>query len=209
MDDARFVALCSHYKDTCDIHKNSVKRRNTIFYLLLIVLAIFTLQLSSSQLATSIVSAYILKIAGIRISNNVEFISTLLWLLLLGLLSRYYQVVFEIERQYSYLEVLENELSKQYQNSDVYTRESEFYLKDYPVYLDWVSFLYDFFFPLLVLLCITLRINNELAGLSMIKVNNFINIVCFFVSAIATLLYFYRLHRKVIKTLVEKIKNIF
>jgi hypothetical protein len=49
--------------------------------------------------------------------KNVDFISTLLWLFMLGFTTRYYQVVLEIERQYSYLHTLEEKLNNFYPES--------------------------------------------------------------------------------------------
>jgi hypothetical protein len=111
MEETKFNNLCSHYKDTFDIHQATIKQRDTLFYSLLVILAVFTLQLSSTDMVSGIVSDYINKATGITLGRSADFISTLLWLLLLGFTTRYYQVVLEIERQYSYLHALEEKLN--------------------------------------------------------------------------------------------------
>lgn len=103
---AKFNNLCSHYKDTFYIHRASIKQRDILFYGVLIILSIFTLQLSSIEAVANIVNGYVNKSIGIKLGHNVEFISTLLWFLLLGFSTKYYQLVIEIQGQYDYLHVL-------------------------------------------------------------------------------------------------------
>ncbi|SSC10298.1 hypothetical protein [thiotrophic endosymbiont of Bathymodiolus puteoserpentis (Logatchev)] len=103
MEEAKFNNLCSHYKDSFDIHLASIKQRDKLFYWLLIIMAVFTLQLSSTDIVVNVVNDYINKAVGIKLGKSADFIATLLWLLLLGFTTRYYQVVLEIERQYGYL----------------------------------------------------------------------------------------------------------
>jgi hypothetical protein len=103
MEEAKFNNLCSHYKDSFDIHLASIKQRDKLFYWLLIIMAVFTLQLSSTDIVVNVVNDYINKAVGIKLGKSSDFIATLLWLLLHGFTTRYYQVVLEIERQYGYL----------------------------------------------------------------------------------------------------------
>lgn len=128
MEEAKFNNLCSHYKDTFDIHRGSIKQRDALFYGLLVILAVFTLQLSSTEVVVSVVNDYVNKTTGIKLGKSADFISTLLWLLLLGFTTRYFQVVLEIERQYGYLHALEERLNGYYSESNVFTREGKSYL---------------------------------------------------------------------------------
>ncbi|CAC9649860.1 hypothetical protein, partial [uncultured Gammaproteobacteria bacterium] len=41
MEEAKFNNLCSHYKDSFDIHLASIKQRDKLFYWLLIIMAVF------------------------------------------------------------------------------------------------------------------------------------------------------------------------
>ena len=147
MEEAKFNNLCSHYKDSFDLHRSSIKQRDLLFYCLLIILAIFTLQISSAETVVNIVNEYVTKISGVKIGNNLGFISTLIWLLLLGFSTRYFQVVLEIERQYEYLQALEIQLNSYYSGSKAFTREGKAYLSKYPLFSNWVWLLYTLFFP--------------------------------------------------------------
>ena len=115
MEESKFNSLCSHYKDTYEIHRATIKQRDTLFYGLLLILAVFTLQLSSTDAVAKIVVEYVSKTTGIKLGKNVDFLSTLLWFVLIGFSIRYFQVVVEIERQYGYMYALEEELNLHYQ----------------------------------------------------------------------------------------------
>lgn len=154
MEEVKFNNLCSHYKDTFDIHQASIKQRDTLFYGLLIILAVFTLQLSSTEVVVSVVNDYVNKTTGIKLGKSADFISTLLWLLLLGFTTRYYQVVLEIERQYGYLHALEEKLNGYYPESKAFTREGKSYLSKYPLFSNWIWLLYTVFFPSLIIFCV-------------------------------------------------------
>lgn len=59
--EAEFNNLCSHYKDTYEIHLASIKQRDTLFYALLVILAFFSLQVTSTELVNGALSNYVNK----------------------------------------------------------------------------------------------------------------------------------------------------
>ena len=107
LGDAEFNNLCSHYKDTYEIHLSIIKQRDTLFYVLLVILALFSLQVTSTDLVNTAISSYVNKQLDISLNKNPNLLGTLLWLLLLGFSSKYYQTVIQIERQYNYIQHLE------------------------------------------------------------------------------------------------------
>lgn len=193
MEEAKFNNLCSHYRDTFDVHRTSRKQRDTLFYGLLIILSVFTLQLSSTEAVTIIVSEFISKSTGIKLGGNIDFISTFLWLFMLGFTTRYYQLVIEIERQYSYLHVLEKNLNTFYPGSKVFTREGEFYLSNHPRFSNWVWSLYTLVFPILIIFCVFMRIFSQVEVINFIEVNQLIDFICFLIVEISSILYIYEL----------------
>ncbi|CAC9639832.1 hypothetical protein [thiotrophic endosymbiont of Bathymodiolus puteoserpentis (Logatchev)] len=204
MEEAKFNNLCSHYKDTFDIHRASIKQRDTLFYGLLVILAIFTLQLSSTEMVVGVVNDYVNKATGIKIGKSADFVSTLLWLLLLGFTTRYYQVVLEIERQYGYLHILEKKLNSYYPETKVFTREGKSYLSKYPLFSNWVWFLYTIFFPSLIIFSVIMRGNSEIREMQSIEVNQIIDFVCYLVIATSSILYIYRLHESSIQNITNR-----
>ena len=205
MEESKFNNLCSHYKDTFDIHRASIKQRDTLFYGLLVILAVFTLQLSSTEVVANIVDEYVSKTTGVKLGKNIDFISTLLWFLLLGFSTRYFQVVLEIERQYQYLHGLEKQLNKYYPNSKAFTREGISYLGKYLLFSRWVWLLYTLLFPLIILFCIAIRIKGQLDSSQVIQANQIIDFVCFLMVGISTILYVHRLHESAINKCLKKI----
>jgi hypothetical protein len=206
MEQAKFNNLSSHYKDSFDIHRATIKQRDTLFYGLLVILAIFTLQLSSADTVANIVNEYVNKISGVKIGNNVDFISTLLWLVLLGFSTRYFQVVLEIERQYGYLHQLEELLNSYYPETKAFTREGKSYLSKYPLFSNWVWLLYTFFFPVLILVSVIAKIQGEFEVGEAIGFNQAIDFTCYLIIGTSSILYIYRLHESGIQSLIEKIK---
>ena len=204
MEEVKFSNLCSHYKDTFDIHLASIKQRDTMFYGLLIILSVFTLQLSSTEVVVSVVNDYVSKTVGVKLGNSADFVSTLLWFLLLGFTTRYFQIVLEIERQYGYLHTLEEKLNSFYPESKVFTREGKSYLSKYPLFSNWVWFLYTMFFPSLIIFCVVMRIIGEIKGMKSIEVNQVIDFTCFLIIGISSILYMYRLHESGIENLINR-----
>ncbi len=204
MDEVKFNNLCSHYKDTFDIHRATIKQRDMLFYGLLVILAVFTLQLSSSEMVVNVVNDYINKSIGIKLGNNADFVTTLLWLLLLGFSTRYFQIVLEIERQYGYLHALEEELNGVYSESKAFTREGISYLRNYPLFSNWVWLLYTIFFPILIIFCVIVRINSEIESMKAIEVNQIIDFTCYLVVGTSSILYIYRLHESSIQNITNR-----
>ncbi len=194
MEEAKFNNLCSHYKDSFDIHLASIKQRDKLFYWLLVIMAVFTLQLSSTDIVVNVVNDYANKAVGIKLGKSSDFISTLLWLLLLGFTTRYYQVVLEIERQYGYLHALEEKLNGYYPETKVFTREGSSYLSKYPLFSNWVWFLYTVLFPCLIVFSVIMKGYSEISEMQSIEVNQIIDFVCYLVIVTSSILYIYRLH---------------
>ena len=204
MEEAKFNNLCSHYKDTSDIQQATIKQRDMLFYRLLVILAVFTLQLSSTDMVSGIVSDYINKATGITLGRSADFISTLLWLLLLGFTTRYYQVVLEIERQYRYLHALEEKLNSYYSGTKVFTREGKSYLRKYSLFSNCVWFLYTVIFPAFIISFIIIKAKSEINGMKSIEINQIIDFPCCFIITIISILYIYRLHESSIQNITNR-----
>jgi len=204
MEEAKFNNLCSHYKDSFDIHLASIKQRDKLFYWLLVIIAVFTLQLSSTDIVVNVVNDYINKVAGIKLGKSSDFISTLLWLLLFGFTTRYYQVVLEIERQYGYLHTLEEKLNGYYLETKIFTREGKSYLSKYPLFSKWVWLFYTVFFPCLIVFSVIMKGCSEIRGMQSIKVNQIIDFACCLVIATSSILYIYQLHESSIKNITNR-----
>lgn len=207
MEDVKFSSLCSHFKDTFDTHKASLRKRDILFYLLLVTLSIFTLQLSSTDTVQSIVTGYLDKNAGIKLAGSKDFISTLLWLLLFGFSIKYYQAVMGIERQYKYLHALENEINKHYEiNSVAFTREGKCFYSNQSLFSNWIWVVYTLFFPALIIFCINIKLINKITSMEKMTYYSIIDFSCLFMISVSAILYIHSLHIDFIKKFASKLK---
>lgn len=209
LGEAEFSNLCSHYKDTFDIHLACTKQRDTLFYALLVILALFSLQVTSADLINTTLSTYANKELDIAIDKNSNLFGTLLWLLLFGLSTKYYQAVIQIERQYDYLHHLEEILSSRYPGTRAFTREGKSYISEYPLFSQWMSFLYTITFPLIILVCIGLRMRSELNSHETLGLSLLPCFISYLLVGTSTILYIGKLHAAFFRKLLTFTLNAF
>lgn len=203
LGETEFNNICSHYKDTYEIHLASIKQRDTLFYALLVILALFSLQVTSTDMVNSALSSYVNKQLDISIDKNSNLFGTLLWFLLFGFSSKYYQTVIQIERQYDYIHHLEEIVSSKYPRTRAFTREGKSYLNEYPLFSNWIWFLYTLAFPLIILLCISIRIYGELANYESLGISLLPGFVCYLLVGASTILYIGKLQGSSLRTLLS------
>lgn len=165
-----------------------------LFYALLIVLALFSLQVTSSEFVNNALGSLVKKQLDISIDKRSNLFSTLLWFLLFGLSSKYYQIVLQIERQYDYIHHLEEIINNKYVGTRAFTREGKSYLGEYPLFSNWIWILYSLAFPLIILLCITIRIHGELKNYEIIGLSLMPMFISYLLVGTSTILYLGKLH---------------
>ena len=135
-----------HYKETYALSKKAQERRNKNFVLLCILEVISFLMIWNPSFICGLLNdAVKLKLENtIQISNSI--LQTFVWILLAYVLIRYVQDVMYIERQYGYIDKLENEIAGLLEK-DIFSREGDGYLKDYPLVLNIVDLFYKMFCP--------------------------------------------------------------
>lgn len=150
---AKFAALCTHYKDSYDLQDGRLRCRDRLLFSLLCILCLFIMQ--SSGAATKLAEEYAIKQLGISLVDFRDFISPLLWFSLVGWGLRYFQINVVIERNHAYLHKLEEEINIHYSGGVAYTREGKSYLNKYPLFSNWLCFIYTSIFPIfLILICL-------------------------------------------------------
>jgi len=203
--EASFNTLASHYKDTYDIHLNTLKERNRLFFFLLVIVSVFIIQFQNSSLVHEVFNGIIVQKIGSPI-NLSGFIPVLLWLVLMGTSLRYFQINIQIERQYGYLHALEEELNKEYDNSVAFTREGKSYLSNYPIFSNWICLLYTLIFPIGLLISILYRIPIDIKSWP----PTLMDICCFVAYEIigtTTILYLIKMHWKDENWLTKKFRG--
>lgn len=160
-DNIKFQVLHAHYDDTFANIKESIRLRDKLTLLTLLVLGLVVLCTIWPTSALDAMSQAVSHKYGVVFDLNVSLVTTFLWFALLGVIVRYTQVVIYIERQYAYIHKVEGVLAKYYDDMVSFTREGKSYLEQYPTYSNWTCFLYTNVFPLIVAVIILMKIGYE------------------------------------------------
>lgn len=182
----------------------TLRQRDILFYILLAATAAFSLQAASPEAANSALTEYIANAVGVKVSKDSRLLDSMLWFLLLGTSTRYFQLNVQIERQYEYLHGLESYLNKYFPRTSVFTREGISYLENYPLFSNWIWFLYTIAFPVLLLAAITVRIKLQLSSAIQLTSIAF-DTTCYFLVGTSATLYLVRMHRSWIKSLAVRL----
>ena len=119
-----------------------------------------------------------------------------IWIVIAYISVRYIQAVIYIERQYTYISIIEKEVSEIIE-WDYFNRESGFYLGKYPKILDLVHIFYTWIIPILIMLINILKILLEIISFTTILPLVFDLICCVFCIVIFLLYQFFmHFHRK-------------
>ena len=136
-----------HYKDSFDLLKGSLKKRDIYTVVILILAAILFLQIQSpndaEHVATSIIQNYINDL-----SINFKYVNSILIFTYLWIVMQYYQIVLLIERNYTYIHKLEKTLSED--GVFLIQREGVNYLQSYPWMKSFVNIIYKLLFPIMI-----------------------------------------------------------
>lgn len=191
-----FEKLCEHYRDTFEGHVTMLDRRNRLFFLLLISVGLFTVNITATDVSAAVISQVVEKSAGIKLGSGPEVFSSLLWLAVAGMAIRYFQLAVQIERQYEYLHALETEINKHYQEGSIaFTREGVSYNSNYPIFSSWLGFFYTKVFTALLAIIAIANIYTEICSDTW-TVNTLIDISCFLILEITIILYMVFQNRK-------------
>lgn len=152
-----------HYKDTQEIIRGFVAKRDKYTIILLCVVAVISYVTIDAAACSRIINEILNDKFGLSAISfqviNAIFLSILLFVSL-----QYYQICLNIEKWYRYIHNVENTLSEMSQmNID---RESKSYLNNYPKTQDLAHSLYTYIFPFIIIaisiykLVIELHSNN-------------------------------------------------
>jgi hypothetical protein len=151
--------LYDHYKETNFLQLEAIKSRNTAFILLCIgITLLFCFLLDPVGVFESIYEM-IKEYFSLELPFKSTIIQSFVWVMVLYFFIRYIQTSIYIERQYKYLEELEDTISKNYEIK--FYRESKNYEDNYPKILKIISVIYVWVFPILSIFIIALKIYFE------------------------------------------------
>lgn len=186
--------IYDHYKETCSIIRDAIKFRDRLMLFVIITLAFFSFQSFFPITSNQVVSELLTFKFGLNLQFNFAFLGSIIWFLLLVFVLRYFQTAVFIERQYKYIHKLEDQLNKELKE-DIITREGKSYLSKYPLFSDWMCFLYTMFFPILLFLITLTKIISEWVNFcNSFSINIIIDSIIFLILAISIFLYVKMLH---------------
>lgn len=191
--DEKFKALSDHYRDTFSLIHGYLKRRDRYFAASLGVSIVMLFQIAAPESSDRLIAVVIGRQVGVDL-NDRAIVGTIVWLLLLAFAFRYFQLVVLVNRQYKYLQFVEDALSAEY-DKVLFTREGRWYLDRYPAFSNWTHFLYRVAFPGLMLAVATAKVWSDTAqgwpgwGACCLSASLILNVVIYLVVAISILLY--------------------
>lgn len=156
-----------HYKDTYANQLVNIQERNRLTSALLILMVLLLALVVEPSTIEEKANIYLNGIVD-GLSFDLSSINTIIIFVSLWLLVRYYQVVMQIEKIYSYLHECEEVLSKD--GNYVINREGAYYLKSYPWLKDVVNFCYVFILPIAIITIAVVRIVTEWHWIGWLKV---------------------------------------
>jgi hypothetical protein len=196
--------LYDHYKESFLLSKKDQSDRNKFFIILIVLITLMFLLFIEPDKTLGLCRSFLKENFKIDLSYSVYTIQSLLWVLFYYFTMSYYQKSMYIERQYHYIHKLEEELSKTI--NPLLNREGVNYLNNYPLFGDFVDFVFKYIFPILNIIIVIIKITNE-----WITTKNIFNIIINIIFAIAiiimTVLYLAFLHPK-FQNIINKIFNV-
>lgn len=183
-----------HYKDSNQNLKESQKRRNISFIALCLLETLSFLMIYIPDIICVILNAGINQQFNSDVHFSVDIIQTFIWLLIAYIFVRYAQDTVYIERQYNYIAHLEKAIRTETE-SNIFNREGETYLSDYPAILNFIDLFYKMFSPILFTIINIARIQYEWYTVN--EISFICDLTIFTVIFCTTWLYFFYVHSKI------------
>lgn len=201
--------LYDHYKESNSLRKQAEKDRNKFFVLLCVFEMLSFLVWVNPVKAMALMTLAIILGSGIDGKDTLDTISgwdaqflfgntvlqTFLWVLIVYATVRYVQATMYVERQYSYLDSLENAISQK-TNGMIFSREGANYRgnNNYPMVLNFIDLYYKMFSPILFLAINTMRIRMEWTQQSTVTLSLICDSILYLAVLIVTWFYFFEIH---------------
>lgn len=194
--------LYDHYRETFSLSKAAQERRNKSFIYLCILEALAFFIVIDPENMFKAMKSYE-KLAGIVCLGH-DIIQTLLWIMIAYILIRYVQDMIYVERQYNYLDKMEKRLSDKIEEN-IFRREGENYLKEYPKVLNLIDLFYKMLMPVLFLIINIFHIVMEWQYSGKNILSAVCDTVLFLAIFIITWFYFFWIHSKITEYWEKKI----
>ena len=162
-----------HYKETFSLQQGYLAERNKLTVWMLILLVFVAGFIYDPAMLNEKVNKYVeSQVEGLAL--ELKYLNTGVIFLLLWVMTRYYQVVFQIEKMYLYLKDCEDKLSED--DNYIVNREGAYYLKSYPWFSDVLNACYVALLPLAIIIVAVVKIVNECSWSTHFKIVDFMGL---------------------------------
>jgi len=191
-DSPRLEVLHDHYKESFSYIRERERERDRLFLILIALFALLALEIQYPINFRGAVGT--LSFLGIEL--NVDALPlpaflTATWVTVLVITLRYCQASINIERQYKYLHTLEDKISGELKDDELYRREGRAYKSEYSPFRWWVRRFYVVVLPIIAIIATGVLIYNEWAKLNYPLLGNIFDLVS--ASGVAVSLVLYRI----------------
>lgn len=187
-----YSQLYDHYKETVMYLKDDLSKRERITIVSLIVVTGYFLIEFKTLDSVVVANQWIEKNWNLSLNINYNILSIAILILILGSIMRYFQICVNIEKQYAYIHQVEAKLNELTQNTMI-TRESYSYLNDYPLLSALIHRLYNFFFPVLLIISMFYKIYKIVFNFEgVISILNILIVILIILCTFLYILYTYR-----------------
>jgi hypothetical protein len=165
-DSQRLEVLHDHYKESFSYIRERERERDRLFLVLIALFALLALEIQYPINFRGAVGT--LTFLGIEL--NVDALPlpaflTATWVIGLVITLRYCQASTNVERQYDYLHMLEDKISAELKDEELYRREGRAYESNYPLFSWWSYRFYVVVLPVIAIIATVVLIYQEWARL--------------------------------------------
>ncbi len=164
--DKQIEVLHDHYNKSFELIREREKQRDFLFLLLIGLYTVLLIEVKYPANFGDALGKLSLQIGDFQLGMlPLAALLSVSWIFTFTVALRYCQATVAVEVQYRYLHLLEGKISKLFNDENLYQREGKAYLEDYPLYREWVWFVYVILFPIILCLGTAIIITTEWQGL--------------------------------------------
>lgn len=192
MEEKKIELYYDHYKDTFENIKIYIQRRNYFTIIILCLTIFLSFQITNPEKSIEISNELVKKNVG-EVIIDFKYISSILLFALLWVVIMYYQIIFVIEKHYSYIHEIEEKLSKELTPFEI-RREGKNYLDHYPWLSIVVDRIYTVVFPIALILIALIKWISVFKTMKCFDLSFFIDSVFLFGIVLTSILYILNRH---------------
>lgn len=165
-DTEKLALLHDHYKESFALIRERETQRDRLFLWLLVIFAVLVIEIQYPANFHGVLGH--VNVAGNDIDLQRLPLALLLnvsWMFTAAFVLKYCQVAKAVERQYTYLHLLEDHISDGLGDADLYRREGQAYQKHYPHLLNWAWAYYTILFPTALVIAVIYLLAVECVSL--------------------------------------------